>query len=347
MMLLRVDDIHSGYGEIQVLHGVSLSLEAGEILGVLGRNGMGKTTLIRCIAGLLSPRKVRSRSTSTTLLAFQRMSALAAGSRRWCKGEACSRGSRSPRTSRWGGSPAAAQAQSHQAGPRLFPSSGRATLPDRRHDERRRAANAGDRPRSHDASAPDLLDEPSDGIMPVLVQQIAEIIVRINREDKMAIIVVEQNVPMVFAMTSRCVIIEKGRIVAEGTREAVSQSEVMREYLGHLVARCGLAVQGRLIPFKGGPHADRSAQCRQVMDIADNFGLELTADDAQSFVGLLAGIKASYDRLDALVEPRLEVRIRVRRAGSLTQRKIPTTPGPSGRRSRAPRAGCSPERGRR
>jgi ABC-type branched-subunit amino acid transport system ATPase component len=76
-----------------------------------------------------------------------------------------------------------------------------------------------------------LLDEPSDGIMPMLVNQIAEILVQINRNEKMAIVVVEQNVPMVFAMTDRCVIIEKGRIVAEGSRQEVSQSEVMREYL--------------------------------------------------------------------------------------------------------------------
>ena len=76
-----------------------------------------------------------------------------------------------------------------------------------------------------------LLDEPSDGIMPILVNQIAEILVQINRNEKMAIVVVEQNVPMVFAMTDRCVIIEKGRIVAEGSRQEVSQSEVMREYL--------------------------------------------------------------------------------------------------------------------
>jgi ABC-type branched-subunit amino acid transport system ATPase component len=63
------------------------------------------------------------------------------------------------------------------------------------------------------------------------VRRIAEILVHINRNEKMAIIVVEQNVPMVFAMTDHCVIIEKGRIVAEGSRQDVSQSEVMREYL--------------------------------------------------------------------------------------------------------------------
>src|SRR5262249_4912783 len=47
---------------------------------------------------------------------------------------------------------------------------------------------------------------------------------------------------------------------------------------------------------------------RQVMEIADDFGLELTPDDAKPFVGLLASLNASYDLLDALVEPRLEVR---------------------------------------
>jgi ABC-type branched-subunit amino acid transport system ATPase component len=47
----------------------------------------------------------------------------------------------------------------------------------------------------------------------------------------MGIVVVEQNVPMIFAMTDRCIIIEKGRIVAEGSRDDVSRSEVMREYL--------------------------------------------------------------------------------------------------------------------
>ena len=76
-----------------------------------------------------------------------------------------------------------------------------------------------------------LLDEPSDGIMPILVQQIAGILLQINRRESMAMVIVEQNVPMVFALTDRCVILEKGSVVTEGTREEVSQSEVMREYL--------------------------------------------------------------------------------------------------------------------
>ena len=53
--LLEVRGLHAGYGASEVLFGVDLSVGAGEIVGVLGRNGMGKTTLVRCIMGLLRP----------------------------------------------------------------------------------------------------------------------------------------------------------------------------------------------------------------------------------------------------------------------------------------------------
>jgi branched-chain amino acid transport system ATP-binding protein len=76
-----------------------------------------------------------------------------------------------------------------------------------------------------------LLDEPSDGIMPVLVQQIADILARINRESRLTILIVEQNVPMIFRMTNRCVIIEKGQVVAFGSRQELEASNAMHEYL--------------------------------------------------------------------------------------------------------------------
>ncbi len=53
--LLSVDDVHAGYGSSPVLFGAGLTVAAGEIVGLLGRNGMGKTTLVRCIVGLLKP----------------------------------------------------------------------------------------------------------------------------------------------------------------------------------------------------------------------------------------------------------------------------------------------------
>ncbi|MBV9533191.1 MAG: ABC transporter ATP-binding protein [Bradyrhizobium sp.] len=231
MMLLQIADIQAGYGEIGVLHGISLSLAAGEILGVLGRNGMGKTTLIRCVAGLLRaskgtiafdgqdvtrvPAHERARRGMTTVVQgrglFPRLTVA----------ENLEMG----RTA--GGTKPSRIEEVLEYFPRLAERLSQPAGTMSGGEQQMLAIGRGlmTHPRLI------LLDEPSDGIMPVLVRQIAEIMVRINREEKVAIVVVEQNVPMVFSMTDRCVIIEKGRIVAEGTREVVSQSEVMREYL--------------------------------------------------------------------------------------------------------------------
>ena len=61
--MLEVRDLHSGYGEAVVVRGVSLDVKAGEIVALLGRNGMGKTTFIRSIMGLVPP-QIRSGSPS-------------------------------------------------------------------------------------------------------------------------------------------------------------------------------------------------------------------------------------------------------------------------------------------
>jgi ABC-type branched-subunit amino acid transport system ATPase component len=231
-MSLHAQDLQSGYGSIKVLHGVSIALGDGDILGVLGRNGMGKTTLIRCLAGLLptwhgsisldgedvtvlAPHE-RARRGITTIVQgrglFPRltvsenleMGRIAGGRAKPSRLDEVI--SYFPRLGERLNQPA----NTLSGGEQQMLSIGRGLM-------------------THPRIM--LLDEPSDGIMPTLVNQIAEILVRINRNEKMTIIVVEQNVPMVFAMTDRCVIIEKGRIVAEGSRQEVSQSEVMREYL--------------------------------------------------------------------------------------------------------------------
>ena len=59
--MLEVDDIHTSYGSSQVLFGVSLAAAAGEVVALLGRNGVGKTTTLRCIAGLNPPHRGRVR----------------------------------------------------------------------------------------------------------------------------------------------------------------------------------------------------------------------------------------------------------------------------------------------
>jgi len=231
-MGLSVDNLESGYGTIRVLGGVSFALADAQILGVLGRNGMGKSTLIRCLAGLLPatagrialdedditrlPVHARARRGMTTIVQgrgiFPRltvrenldMGRIAGG-----------RGKRSRLDEVIGYFP--------RLGERLDQAAG--TLSGGEQQMLAIGRGLMTHPRLM------LLDEPSDGIMPILVQQIAEILREINRRERMTILIVEQNVPMVFAMTDRCIILEKGRIVAEGGRDDISRSEVMREYL--------------------------------------------------------------------------------------------------------------------
>ena len=231
MMLLRADNVHTGYGDIKVLRGISLELGAGEILGILGRNGMGKTTLIRCIAGLLPTWNgtiildgqditrlrvhERARRGITTVVQGRGMFPRLTVAENLEMGRLASGRKQSRLDEVLGYFPhlrerLAQTAGTLSGGEQQMVAIGRALM-------------------THPRLM--LLDEPSDGIMPILVRQISEILVKINKMENMAIMVVEQNVSMVFAMTDRCVIIEKGQIVAEGTREDISRSEVMREYL--------------------------------------------------------------------------------------------------------------------
>jgi branched-chain amino acid transport system ATP-binding protein len=231
-MMLEIHDVTAGYGPITVLRGVSMQVAPGGILGVLGRNGMGKTTLIRCLSGLIRPNAghivfdghevtrvaphERARRGMTTVVQgrgmFPKLSVreslemgrIAAGRARRSRIDEVldyfprlkERLSQSAGTLSGGEQQMLAIGRGLMTDPKLM-----------------------------------LLDEPSDGIMPILVQQIADILVTINRNEKMTLVIVEQNVPMLFRMTDRFIILEKGQVVAQGSHEQIAASEVMKEYL--------------------------------------------------------------------------------------------------------------------
>src|SRR5262249_60120457 len=69
-MILRVDGIHTFYGLVPMLQGVSLEIERGEVLALLGRNGAGKTTVIKSILGLVPPRAGKALSTDEDITAL-------------------------------------------------------------------------------------------------------------------------------------------------------------------------------------------------------------------------------------------------------------------------------------
>jgi branched-chain amino acid transport system ATP-binding protein len=231
-MTLDVKDMTAGYGSITVLRELSLQVEEGGILGVLGRNGMGKTTLIRCLAGLIIPTagSILFHGRDITKLVPHERARLGVTTVVQGRGifpqltvrenlEMGRIASGRPRRSRLDevldyfprlGERLGQAGGTLSGGEQQMLSIGRGLMTD---------------PKMM------LLDEPSDGIMPTLVQQIAMTLGEINRNEGVTIVIVEQNVPLVFKMADYCVVLEKGRLVAEGTREEVSQSEVVQDYL--------------------------------------------------------------------------------------------------------------------
>jgi branched-chain amino acid transport system ATP-binding protein len=231
-MALVVDRVTAGYGPITVLRDVSFAVEHGEILGVLGRNGMGKTTLIRCLAGLIRPSQgsisldgqdfthlpphVRARRGIATVVQGRGIFPRLTVRENLEMGRIAGGGAKRSRLDEViGYFPRLGERRTQVAGTlsggeQQMLAIGRGLMTD---------------------PTVMLLDEPSDGIMPMLVQQIARIVQQINERAGLTVIIVEQNVPMMFGMTDRCIVLEKGRIVAQGTREEVSRSEVMKEYL--------------------------------------------------------------------------------------------------------------------
>ena len=231
-MSLEVNDVTAGYGKITVLRNITFNIRDGQIVGLLGRNGMGKTTLIRCLAGLIVPSSgtihfdgaditqlpphERARRGITTVVQGRGVfPGLTVRENLEMGRIASTRKKRSRYDEVVGYFPRLAErldqaAGTMSGGEQQMLAIGRGLMTD---------------------PTLMLLDEPSDGIMPTLVQQIAQTLSQINRNEGTTILIVEQNVPMVLGMAERCMVVEKGRLVVDGTRDELAESAVMKEYL--------------------------------------------------------------------------------------------------------------------
>ncbi|HET8577140.1 MAG TPA: ABC transporter ATP-binding protein [Methylomirabilota bacterium] len=233
--MLEVNDLHAGYGKIQVVWGISLQVAQGETVAVIGANGAGKTTLLRTIAGLLRPAAGR--------IAF--------------------------RGRQIGGMPAHEIARQGLAmvpeGRELFPHMsvyenlllGARLCPSRQRvsenlewvyglfpvlaERRRQTASTlsgGQQQMLAIARAlmgsPSLLllDEPSTGLSPLVVSDIFQVIARLGDRGGTTLLV-EQNVHLALAVVGRAYVLERGRVTLEGSGQALMENPLIREaYLG-------------------------------------------------------------------------------------------------------------------
>jgi branched-chain amino acid transport system ATP-binding protein len=239
--LLEIRDIHTYYGDSYVLQGISLEVEAGQIAALLGRNGMGKTTLIRSIAGLTPPRQGSIKLKGTSLIGLPpykiaqlgislvpqgrcifpsltvrenlliptsslagRQVGTREGASRWNLEKVMEEFPRlAERLKQFGGTLSGGEQQMLAIGRALM-------------------AN------------PDiiLMDEPSEGLAPVLVRHIGEIMRNI-REQGHSILLVEQNFKLAMSVADFVYIISTGRIVYQGLPpELGKQREILNRHLG-------------------------------------------------------------------------------------------------------------------
>jgi urea ABC transporter ATP-binding protein UrtE len=233
--MLRLDDVHAGYGRITVLRGLNLTVTGGQMIAVLGRNGVGKTTMLRAITGIIPlqsgtitfdnqdlrrlPAYERARrgiayvpqgrDIFPGLTVLDNLRVAAYGSRQW----------------RW---EEQLNAVLHE-----FP------ILAEKQDARGGSLSGGQQQILALARAlmtsPRilLLDEPSEGIQPSIVDQIADTLRTINEQRGITVLLIEQNLDFVSQLATYAYLVDKGQVVRELPTDALlSDKDLQHEYLG-------------------------------------------------------------------------------------------------------------------
>ena len=236
MPLLELRDVEARYGAVRALHGVSLTVEEGEVVSLLGANGAGKTTTLRAISGAVrktgdvtfdgksiarnAPESVarlgvahvpegRGLFAELTVWDNLRMGAYVRGERKTFKQEA-------PRV--LGYFPWLEARKHQQAG----------TLSGGEQQMLSLARALVSRPRLL------MLDEPSLGLAPTVVRELFGIVKHLNAEEGLSVLVVEQNANIALEASARAYVLEVGKIAVSGTSDELRRHEgVRKSYLGY------------------------------------------------------------------------------------------------------------------
>ena len=235
MPMLEVENIHAYYGNIHALKGITLTVEKGEIVTLIGANGAGKSSTLRTISGLLKPREGHVRLEGEDLSPYKPHEIV-------YKGMAMVPEGRHIFTRLTVSENLEMGAFTRKKGPELTNDLDRVFDLFPRLKERRTQVggtlSGGEQQMLATARAlmahPRLLlmDEPSMGLAPVLVESIFDTIKAINKEGT-TILLVEQNALMAFSVASRGYVLQTGEIVLHDTAKKLKQNKmVQKAYLG-------------------------------------------------------------------------------------------------------------------
>jgi len=227
--MLQVKDLHVAYGQSEVLHGISFEARENETVAIMGRNGMGKTTLFKSLIGILPVK------TGHISIAGQEVSQLESF-QRVAKGIAYVPQGRMI-------FPTLTVEENIQAGlenarPRIIPPEIYALFPVLWDMRRRKGGNLSGGQQQQLAIARALvtepkvllLDEPTEGIQPSIIKDIAKALNEIRKMKRITIVVSEQVLSFALDVADRLLVIEGGRLVHEATRAETDQQRI-KSYL--------------------------------------------------------------------------------------------------------------------
>jgi branched-chain amino acid transport system ATP-binding protein len=232
MAILQVEDIHTYYGEAYVLQGLSLELGEGQIVGLLGRNGVGKTTLVNSIVGFNRPRRGRivfKGADITPLSSFETVKkgmGLVPQGRRVFASLSVEENLRVA-TANSGANPWTLP-RVYELFPRLL----------ERRRQRAKTLSGGEQQMLAIARGlmtnPDclIMDEPSEGLAPIIIQSVWQVVAKLKQQG-LSILLIEQNAALALKLVDYVHVMSKGRVVYSGTpRELWADDGVKSRYLG-------------------------------------------------------------------------------------------------------------------
>ena len=231
--MLSVENLEAGYGDVQVLWGVSLRVEKGEIVALLGSNGAGKTTTLKAISGLLKPKSGKIAFDGVEITGKPPHEVVRLGISLVPEGRRLF-----PKMTVYENLRMGAYLVSGDVSDRLETVYSLFPILKERRNQLAGTLSGGEQQMLAIArglmSSPRLLmlDEPSLGLAPKIVQEVLRAVNQI-RDEGVTVLLVEQNVQQALSIADRGYVIETGRIVLEGTgRELLENEHVKTAYLG-------------------------------------------------------------------------------------------------------------------
>lgn len=317
--LLKVQGLQASYGRVPVLHGITLDVAEGEILGVLGHNGMGKTTLLKTLMGIVPAKAGQMVFDGEDITGMK-----SSGRARLGMGYVPQGRGIFPTLSvldnlRMG--VASHDVDEAEAVDRVmadFPRLERLLSRDGG------ALSGGEQQLLALArcliSEPDLilLDEPTEGIQPSIIDEIIELLKALNKRTGISIVLVEQSLDFITALSDRVLLIQKGAIIGEVSGSETADTALIEEFTGFGMPSGG-AKPAPLLTAKNAKHTPAQTPAAapsltermsymtvqrptlsQMKDVVTELGMSMSDARVQEFIDVMQGTLDAYDVVDSL-----------------------------------------------